>query len=45
MAPDMLDSQFDALEIPEDALHVKIDRPVEDIVDEILGRLDLDQVL
>ena len=45
MAPDMLDSQFDALEIPEDALHVKIDRPVGDIVDEILGRLDLDQVL
>jgi len=45
MAADMLDSQFDALEIPEDSLDVKIDRPVRDIVDEILGRLDLDQVL
>jgi gluconokinase len=41
MPRDLLDSQFDALEIPDDALRVRIDRPVTAIVDEILEDLAL----
>jgi gluconokinase len=35
----LLRSQFDALEVPTDALAVDIDQPVDAVVDEILRRL------
>lgn len=41
MPPGLLDSQFAALEIPDDALHVRIDRSVTEIVDEIVDMLAL----
>ena len=41
MPPDLLDSQFDALEIPDNALHVRINRSVGEIVDEIVDMLAL----
>lgn len=39
MPQDLLDSQFEALEIPDDAVHVRINRSVSEIVDEIMGML------
>ena len=41
MNPDLLDSQFETLEIPDNALHVRINRSVAEIVDEIVGMLAL----
>lgn len=39
MRPELLQSQFDALEAPTDAIGVDIDRPVDDIVHKILADL------
>lgn len=39
MPPDLLDSQFDDLEEPEDAITVSIDQEPDEIVDEIFDRL------
>lgn len=45
MRPEMLESQFSTLEEPgpDEAIGVEIDRPVEDIVREIVDRLELDE--
>jgi gluconokinase len=40
MKPEMLRSQFDTLEIPENAIEVDIDQAVSEIVDEIILKLD-----
>ena len=42
MKANLLKSQFDALEEPEDALVVPIDQPVEEIVDAVIEGLSLD---
>lgn len=39
MPPDLLDSQFETLEEPEDALVISIDKKPEQIVDEIVKRI------
>lgn len=39
MPPELLKSQFDTLEIPEQAIRVSIDQPVSDIVNDILSHL------
>jgi gluconokinase len=36
MKPEMLQSQFEALEIPEDALKVNIKQPISRILEEII---------
>ncbi len=41
MKPDMLKSQFDTLQEPTDALVVDIDHTPEEIVDDILSRMQL----
>lgn len=41
MKADMLRSQFDTLEMPENAVSIKIDQSVDQIVKEILDRLRL----
>ena len=41
MKPGMLDSQFAALEEPQDAIIVEIDRTVEEVIDEVMWRLGL----
>jgi gluconate kinase len=43
MSPEMLRSQFDALEEPEDALAIEIDQSVKDLAKEIIARLDLNE--
>lgn len=39
MPEELLDSQFDALEPPHDAITVSVDKTPEQIIEEILGRL------
>lgn len=39
MKPEMLQSQFDALEIPEYGIHCSIEYPPEEIVNQILEQL------
>lgn len=41
MAPAMLSSQFDALEVPQKALILEISRPAEELVAEIIKVLEL----
>lgn len=43
MKPDMLKSQFDALEEPVDALTVDISMPLDEIVQAILGQKDKEE--
>jgi len=43
MAVSMLQSQFDDLEEPEEAIVIDINQKLEDIVDQILQNLDLDE--
>ena len=38
-APELLKSQFDALEEPPDAIRVLIDKTPEEMCDEIIGKL------
>ena len=39
MPPDLLKSQFDALEEPDDAFTISIDQPVDAILSEVMGYL------
>jgi gluconokinase len=41
MKPGMLDSQYAALETPEDCLSIRVDRPAGEIIDEIARRLGM----
>ncbi len=41
MRAEMLKSQFDTLEIPQNAIRIRIDRSVEDIVKEIIDSLNV----
>jgi gluconokinase len=43
MNPEMLRSQYEALEEPEEALTIEIDRSVEDLAKEIITQLDLNE--
>ena len=45
MKPEMLKSQFDALEIPANALQVNIDQPVTSITEEIIDLFELENRL
>ncbi len=41
MPPTLLVSQLDALEPPDDAIHVEVDKPVDEAVKAIVGQLRL----
>jgi gluconokinase len=41
MKPGMLDSQYAALEMPDDCLSIRVDRPAAEIIDEIERRLSM----
>lgn len=38
--PDLLQSQFDTLEIPNDGLHINVNKTVDQIIDEIINHLE-----